>query len=198
MASAFFVFLQFKHWDLAKVFFVVSAALVLGISVVMFLALYKMKQTIQRMPRLKRSLNVQRMCNHSLAYIIYMGSYITETAIFYFGSDNNRVSVDGYATWLIITIAALASHFFFFLIIWNLGTKDKPKVVREPLRLTSERSSDYSHQEKLLGEMIEGRGENGDRLDGQIWGAYIRSLSDSSLDGLELYEEENLLNASVL
>jgi hypothetical protein len=99
---------------------------------------------------------------------------------------------------LIITVAALASHFFFFLIIWNLGTKDKPKVVRQPLRISSERSSNYSHQEKILGEMIEGRGDNADRLDGQIWRAYIRSLSDSSLDALEIEDDDNVLNSSVL
>jgi hypothetical protein len=87
MISGLYNFDSLKYKVLLKISFCIATVLVLVTSAMMFYALYQMKQTIQRMPRMKKAVNVKRMFNHSLAYIIYMSAYILDSAIYFFGDD---------------------------------------------------------------------------------------------------------------
>jgi ABC-type Co2+ transport system permease subunit len=87
IVSGLYNFDALKYKGLLKICFCIATTLVLVTSAMMFYALYQMKQTIQRMPRMKKAVNVKRMFNHSLSYIIYMSVYILYSAIYFFGDD---------------------------------------------------------------------------------------------------------------
>ncbi len=71
------------------------------------------------------------------------------------------------------------------MIIWNLGTKEKLRVKRHTfINQTTETESVFEQEEIVFTEIIEGRGENAEKLDGKIWGAYIRSLEEPPFDDL--------------
>ena len=118
-ASSAYIFCADYTWKV--VFFTISVTLIVLISVVMYIALFRMKKTIESMPRLKQHLNVAKMFNHSLAFIFYMGTWILFTSKAIYTNKNENQ----YASWFIMTLAGLASFVMFFLIIWSLGTKHK-------------------------------------------------------------------------
>jgi high-affinity Fe2+/Pb2+ permease len=91
------------------IFFVISTTLMIIIASMMFYALYKMKKTIEQMPRMKKGINVKRMINHSIAYIIYNSTYLIDTIFYIFGDVERKEEMTSYVAWLIITVAALFS-----------------------------------------------------------------------------------------
>jgi hypothetical protein len=84
-----------------------------------------MRQTVKSMPRLKMICNVGRMVRHSLAYFVWVAVYVFFTAHEIFNPTGEIASL-GYASWFLMCFAGLASYILFFLIIWHLGTKERP------------------------------------------------------------------------
>ena len=104
---ALFVFFEETQRTLYKTLFIVSSCLVVLTSLTMWISLYRMKKTIDTMPRLKKDLNVGRMFNHSLAFFLYVSMYVAFTIINMF-QLNNAYAKDFYASWLVMSIAGLA------------------------------------------------------------------------------------------
>jgi hypothetical protein len=116
----------FENWIRSrtrKILFLISAFVMVVASLVMWLALYRMRKTIKSMPRLKGMCNVGRMVRHSLAYFIWVAAYIYFTACAIFNPDGAITSY-GYASWFLLVLSAFASNVLFFLIVWHLGTKE--------------------------------------------------------------------------
>jgi len=109
VVSGLYNFEAFQEIKVLLSLFVISTTLIIIIAAMMFYALYKMKKTIERMPGMKKGLNVKRMINHSIAYIIYTSTYVIDCAIYFFGDEESKAMMTSYVAWLIITLAALAS-----------------------------------------------------------------------------------------
>jgi len=109
IVSGFYNFEYYRNFKMVIIFFVISTTLMIIIASMMFYALYKMKKTIEQMPRMKKGINVKRMINHSIAYIIYNSTYLIDTIIYIFGDVERKEEMASYVAWLIITVAALFS-----------------------------------------------------------------------------------------
>lgn len=56
--------------------FYLNVACLVEMVVLMCLALINIRKTITHLPRLRNKINLPRMIAHSLAYIIYLGSWV--------------------------------------------------------------------------------------------------------------------------
>lgn len=91
---------------------------------VMCVALYKISQVLKTIPGMDKKVKLQRMVAHSLAYILYVVSFFTFRLVNTFKYHGEKYP-DMYAAFLLLTITAVIQFFFFFRILWHLGTKEK-------------------------------------------------------------------------
>ena len=106
---------QYNYRTATIVLFSLNVFLILFTSVLMWIALWRMKKTIQSMPRLSKNLNVSRMVYHSLAYTLFSVTFVAFT-IPHLSSERKTQNL--LVFWFFLAFAALLTYFFFFLIIY--------------------------------------------------------------------------------
>lgn len=158
-------------------------------------ALYNIRKTINLIPRLGGQINLCRMVSHALAYILWIFSWIFGMFLTIFmGNNDSGQQPYYYVTWLVITLFAVASQVFFFLILWHLGTKDKVKPIqiivsdcgqqerRETLDLTFSENEIQNYLSNVTKRDIQRTSQRKTirDLDADIWAIY---LSPSVVEG---------------
>lgn len=180
-ASGIYIFLDDNdNWQ--NTLFYVAAVLVTVPTSVMWLALYRIKKTISTMSKLKSSINVGRMCNHSLSYTIFTLNWIF-FELFQVCFPDSEIAKDVYASWMLTSLLGFVSFIYFFLIVWHLGTQEQPRA----LVIETEVEGSFAGEFRvvhLLGSTeghepkINGRRPSVDvqtnRLDGMIWSMYLK------------------------
>lgn len=107
--------------------FALNLVVMTGVVCFMCYALYKIRKTVQEIPRMNKKVNMPRMIAHSLAYIIYLVAYFAYRIVISLNSDGATEFL--YSSWFILTIVAAIQFYLFFRILWHLGTKEVPLLV---------------------------------------------------------------------
>ena len=103
------------------VLFSLLCLLMLNSSVIMCLALFKIKKAIGNY--IKNRAKNKQMINHALAFILYMGSYALGKLLDFADEDTYY-----YIDWIPIALAGFISEACLAYLLWSLGTKHKQVI----------------------------------------------------------------------
>ena len=124
--ALFFVFGLFYtiyqvNEDLGVIFFIICVILMTFTVVLMCMALYKIRQTVNN--QMSEIMNMSRLVTHALAFILWITSWVIFYAIELITSGSLF-----YINWMFICLVGTSSYFFLCRLLWHLGSKNSDQI----------------------------------------------------------------------